>query len=145
MFEYSEAEKKLIAKISSHWEKVITLTNINPPNLYCIMAKEAFIENRQGPEFEALRRVCKACEKCNPYRRTPEFDKLCEFEEKEIGMPLSMYKSELEKLQQIIDKENKFRQDVLIASEGIYMNVDWNNYLHQRKKYLELLIENLSN
>lgn len=79
MFNYSEAEYKLIAKISSHWSKVITLTNINPPNLYAIMAQEAFIENKQGPEFEALRRACQACNTCKPYRFTPEFDKLCEF------------------------------------------------------------------
>ena len=79
---YSEQERKLIAKISDHWANVITAADINPPNLYKILAYECFESNKTGPEIEALRRVCKALSNCSPYRLTPEFDKLCEFEEK---------------------------------------------------------------
>ena len=79
MFEYSKAERKLIESISPHWRKVIEQTNINPPNLYKILAQECFIQNTTGPDVEALRRACKAVDKCSPYRMTPEFDKLCEF------------------------------------------------------------------
>lgn len=77
--EYSDAEKKLIEKLSSHWASVITKTQIAPFNLYTILAKEAFVHNRVGPEIEALRRVCIALEQCKIYRMTPEFDKLCKF------------------------------------------------------------------
>ena len=76
---YSEAEQKLIGAISKHWLDVITKTEINPPTLYRCLAEEVFVEDRKGPEVEALRRCCKAIITCNPYRMTKEFDSLCEF------------------------------------------------------------------
>lgn len=79
MFEYTEAEVKLIKSVSPHWANVITKCEINPTNLYRILAEEAFTDNLQGPSIEALRRVCKAIRSCKIYRHTPEFDALCEF------------------------------------------------------------------
>lgn len=76
---FSKAERKLISTLSPHWFSVISKTSINPPKLYQILAVDAFIENKSGPEIEALRRVVNAIEKCNPYRMTEAFDKLCEF------------------------------------------------------------------
>jgi hypothetical protein len=84
MFDYSEAEQTLIKTISEHWFDVIHKTDINPPNLYRIMAEEAFVDNRRGPAIEALRRVCKALRDSKIYRCTPEFDKLCEIQQEEI-------------------------------------------------------------
>jgi hypothetical protein len=77
--EYSEAEKKLISAISPHWSIIASQTSIDPWAMYKILMENCFIENRQGPEIEALRRVVTALSKCTPYRMTPEFDKLCEF------------------------------------------------------------------
>jgi hypothetical protein len=77
--EYSDAELMLIEQISPHWRNVIEQCFINPPNLYDILAKEAFINDKKGPEFDALRKVCIACKKSSPYRLTPEFDDLCSF------------------------------------------------------------------
>jgi len=77
--DYSKAEFKLLRAISPKWLHLVCQTEINPPKLYQILAEEAFIENQSGPEFDALRRCCKAVRDCDPYRMTPEFDKLCEF------------------------------------------------------------------
>lgn len=79
MIEYSKAEKKLIKSISSHWHDVIMITDIAPFSLYKILAERAFIDDMNGSNVEALRRVCKALEECKIYRMTPEFDALCEF------------------------------------------------------------------
>jgi hypothetical protein len=80
MGEYSKAELKLISVLSSHWFNIIKQTSIIPSSIYGMIAQELFIENRQGPEVDALRRVCRAISDCKPYRRTPEFDALCKFE-----------------------------------------------------------------
>ena len=79
MYNYSDTELKLINAISKEWAAIISNTVIDPPNLYKLLAVQVFIDNRVGPEIEALRRVCKAIYGGLPYRRTPEFDKLCEF------------------------------------------------------------------
>jgi len=76
--QFSHAEKQLIRQVSPRWLSLIGRTDINPPTLYRILVVECFCEKRQGPEIEALRRVMRAIETCNPYRMTPEFDKLCE-------------------------------------------------------------------
>lgn len=81
MFDYSKAEQILIKQISAHWFDIIHKTDINPPNLYNILAQEAFVDNKHGPEFEALRKVCKALRDSKIYRCTPEFDKLCQIQE----------------------------------------------------------------
>ena len=77
--EYSEAELKLIEAVSPAWLAILKQSYVNPPNLWNILATEVFISGKTGPEIEALRRVCKACRDCTIYRKTPEFDKLCEF------------------------------------------------------------------
>lgn len=76
---FSKAEQRLIREVSEHWYNVIQKTDIPGPNVYQILAYESFINNSQGTHIEALRRVCKACEECSPYRLTPEFDELCKF------------------------------------------------------------------
>ena len=79
MYIYSDAELKLINAISEQWAAIISNAVIDPPNLYKLLAVGVFIDNRVGPEIEALRRVCKAIYDGLPYRHTPEFDALCEF------------------------------------------------------------------
>ena len=79
MYNYSDAELKLINVISPNWATMIGNTIIDPPNLYKLLAVQVFINNRTGPEIEALRRVCKAIYGGLPCRHTPEFDVLCEF------------------------------------------------------------------
>jgi hypothetical protein len=78
--EYSEAEKTLIKSISEHWYEIIHQTNIVPINVYRALAVTCFLENRTGPEVEALRRVVSAIEECKIYRMTPEFDDLCKID-----------------------------------------------------------------
>ena len=70
---------RLITAISPSWAEVIKTSYINPPNLFNLLATEAFIEGKTGPAVDALRRVCKSLRDCSVYRMTPEFDKLCEF------------------------------------------------------------------
>lgn len=76
---YSEAERKLIGKISPHWLDVIDKTCIYPSSLYKELLTIVFVENQNGPHVEALRRVMTAFEECKIDRMTPEFDKLCDF------------------------------------------------------------------
>lgn len=76
---YSEAEQNLIKAISEHWYHVIHSTDMIPVTLYRILAVECFINNKQGPAIEALRKVCKAIEDCKIFRHTKEFDDLCKF------------------------------------------------------------------
>ena len=76
--QYSHAEKQLIRRVAPRWLSIIGRTDVNPTTLYRILAVECFCDDRVGPEIEALRRVLNAIENCDPYRMTPEFDKLCE-------------------------------------------------------------------
>ena len=82
--EYSEAELKLIKTIFPGWFSVIKRSSINPPDLFKIMGQEAFIKNLQGEPVEALRKVCAACSLSKPYRKTVEFDALCQFDDSPI-------------------------------------------------------------
>jgi hypothetical protein len=76
---YSDAERALIGAIDPMWLSTIDKTNIYPSSLYRTLCTKVFINNETGPAVEALRRVLTAVEYSDPYRMTPEFDKLCEF------------------------------------------------------------------
>jgi hypothetical protein len=45
------------------------------------MMLRVFTENQQGEHVDALRRAVIAMNNCRPYRLTPEFDKLIEFDD----------------------------------------------------------------
>lgn len=82
MIEYSETELRLIKACSKSWCEIALTTNMSPPILYDVLAADALVENKQGPHIEALKRAIMAIRNCSPCRMTPEFDKLCEFSEK---------------------------------------------------------------
>lgn len=48
--------------------------------IYSVVADEVFLENRQGPAVEALRRAVKALRKGIVRRLTPEFDALVKYD-----------------------------------------------------------------
>ena len=79
MFDYSEAELRLIKSISEHWFRMVKDTDVDPITVYRILATICFEEDRKGPAVEALRRVMVCIRECKIYRMTPEFDKLCAF------------------------------------------------------------------
>lgn len=78
---YSEKELRLIRVISFHWYDIIinNKTDVSPPAIYDILALNMFIENRTGPEVDALRRAVTAIHDCTCYRNTPEWDELITF------------------------------------------------------------------
>ena len=51
-----------------------------PPKLYQDVALNLFKEKRSGPLVESVRRCLIAIEKCSPYRKTPEWEDLIQFE-----------------------------------------------------------------
>lgn len=80
MNDCTEAELKMIRAISEHWYNLVTGdTEFNTPRVFSILAEECFIEDRRGPEVDALRRALGALQKCKIYRHTKEFDELCTF------------------------------------------------------------------
>ena len=79
MTNYSEAELKLIGKISPYWLDIIAKGLITPNKLYDILALEIFVKDQKGPEVDAIRKILIATYNLTVVRNTPEFDKLCEF------------------------------------------------------------------
>lgn len=76
--EYSEAEAKLI-KACGYSHLLELAKSCDMPTIYRICVVDGFINNHQGPQYDALRRAYKAIEECNPYRMTAEFDELIKF------------------------------------------------------------------
>lgn len=77
--DYSDKEYAMIAAISPHWQSIIDRdldNSIVPPLVFEIVALDCFMENKTGKAVDSLRRCVAAVRKCNPYRRTPEFDAL---------------------------------------------------------------------
>jgi hypothetical protein len=70
---YSEKEIALI-KLMGYSELINN--PIEPPTLYNIMGKMAFVENRQDKAAESLRKCLKAFNFGWPYRMTKEWDDL---------------------------------------------------------------------
>lgn len=79
MYEYSEAELRLIGAIDPTWGTKEAAGRVVPGWLYTSLAVKCFMKNRIGFEVNALRRVLTALQEGEVYRMTPEFDKLCEF------------------------------------------------------------------
>jgi hypothetical protein len=76
---YSEKEFAMIQRLSPHWAKIIEQNmdqNIEAPQVLNVIALQCFMENTQGNVVDSLRRCCKACVNCNPYRKTVEYDDL---------------------------------------------------------------------
>lgn len=69
----------MIQDCSPHWasliEKGVSLTSI-PPTVLDMVAMEVFLDNKQGPAVESLRRCINAVRNCSPYRMTSEYDAL---------------------------------------------------------------------
>ncbi len=70
--EYSSAEIRLIR----HFEYLKIAQSLSPPELYRIMAMDAFIKNKQGPFVNALRKCVAAMQNCTVCRSTDEWDRL---------------------------------------------------------------------
>lgn len=81
MCEYSQAEIRLIEAIDPSWGTQEAAGRLVPGVLYTTLAVKCFMDKRIGPEVNALRRVLAALQESKIYRLTPDFDKLCEFEE----------------------------------------------------------------
>lgn len=73
--EYSAAEVKLFTALG-HADLLEHLTEMG---LWDFTVKKVFIEKREGPEVEALRRGYKAISECKIWRMTAEFDALITF------------------------------------------------------------------
>jgi hypothetical protein len=71
---YSPAEIKLFTAFGYE-----NFSNFDEVPLYRICVEKAFTENLQGPHVEALRRAYKAIMHCHPYRHTPEFEELLQW------------------------------------------------------------------
>lgn len=80
---YSDAEWKLFQKLGF----VEILDHVSPVQVYRYAVEDAFINNKQGPAIEALRRGAKEFiqQTSGLFRMTKEFDALLEFEEKSVG------------------------------------------------------------
>ena len=77
--DYSEKEFAMIEFISLHWALIIEKSNdmgMVPPEVLNILSIECFINNLRGRAVDSLRRCMKACQVCNPYRMTKEYDDL---------------------------------------------------------------------
>lgn len=79
MYEYSEAELRLIGAIDPSWGTQDEAGRLFPGILYANLAVQCFMKKSIGFEVNALRRVLEALQEGKVYRMTPEFDKLCEF------------------------------------------------------------------
>ncbi len=77
--DFSPNEIKLFTKLGL--EKFLEIYKDTPIAIYDLAVYVAFIKNSQGNDIDALRRGFNAIQNCNPYRMTPEFEKLIEFSE----------------------------------------------------------------
>ena len=76
--DYSEKEFAMVQACSPHWAMIVCLPHLqfNPVSvLECVM-KEVFLENKQGPAVESLRRCLREFNYNRVYRMTPEYDAL---------------------------------------------------------------------
>ncbi len=77
----------MINACSPHWasliEKGTSITSVPPTVLDCVVM-EVFLENKQGPEVDSLRRCVKALKNSELYRMTPEYDALIQLTEEPI-------------------------------------------------------------
>ena len=109
MTEYTDPEIRLIQQFSNDWK--VLISHLSPHKLFGTLAWDAFIENRTGPEVEALRRVCAALNGGTVRRYTPEFDVLCKFHERE------------ETPQTPEDEETRFHDQLGIYEPGMSVTV----------------------
>lgn len=77
---YSEKEFAMIKACSPHWasliERGVSVTSI-PPQVLDMVVMEVFLENKQGPAVESLRRCVNSLKNVKKlYRMTPEYDAL---------------------------------------------------------------------
>lgn len=74
---YSEREQALFESLNFGY--LMDIIDI-PPSVYDIVARDCFIKNLTGKSVDSLRRCLGACQVCNPYRMTDEFDNLIEID-----------------------------------------------------------------
>lgn len=81
---YSEKEFAMIKECSPHWASLIeknesyngcSIVCIPPKILDCV-AMECFLENKQGPAVDSLRRCINTLKNSKMHRMTPEYDAL---------------------------------------------------------------------
>ncbi len=80
--DYSENELKLLRHFGVK-DSLLDDPYCSAPNVYDKLALDLFMRNERGEEVESIRRIVIALHKCNPYRKTPEFEALIKFTEKE--------------------------------------------------------------
>lgn len=75
---FSQKELMMVSKIDSVFLNTVinTVKNYSPIVVFNALASICFIENKQGPAVESLRRCLRACEKGYPKRLTKEYDNL---------------------------------------------------------------------
>ncbi len=71
---FSENEVKLFTALDS--KNLLDSFERDPVGLYFLCIREVFLENRQGPEVEALRRAGKVLRDSSICRHTDEFENL---------------------------------------------------------------------
>lgn len=75
--EYSDAEIRMFEAILPILKEIGL--DRSPTSMYSTCVHYVFLNKLEGPHVEALRRAYTAFCNCTHDRRTPEFDKLCEF------------------------------------------------------------------
>ena len=83
MMKFSEKEKRLLRHFGFvNWVLDDKSDSITEVFAYRQIAYECFVNgvDPNTKESQSLRRCCKALDKCTPYRMTPEWDALIEFE-----------------------------------------------------------------
>lgn len=78
----SAGERKILKALKKdYFIKLAEDDKLMVPNMLNTVALEVFVEHLQGPAVDALRKIVIANQKMAPYRNTPEYEKLCEFDE----------------------------------------------------------------
>ena len=81
MSELSPAERRLMEFCGfSDFVDVAERGSLAVPCLWAVIGSRLFVTDARGSHVDAVRRVLLALEKSSPYRFTPEFDALCQFE-----------------------------------------------------------------
>lgn len=77
--DYSKQEIKLFKELGFDRFLNIKYWQTHPVQLYEMIQRELFIKGTNGPAVDAVRRAVDAILNGDPYRLTPEFDKLIEW------------------------------------------------------------------
>lgn len=73
------AENKVLRKILPDYDRLVAI-NVRPNQLYAAAIKTCFMEEKTGPEVDALRRAVAYLDIEGNYRNTEEHNQLLRFE-----------------------------------------------------------------